>query len=81
MGSIIVPEEGTRGVKLAAIPGTPPNLKAPPEGCRFAERCKYAAPPCRQPGLVGMTEFGEGRGYRCLISEAELREVYRNEQP
>ena len=42
MGSIIVPEEGVRNTKLTAIPGTPPNLKHPPKGCRFAERCKYA---------------------------------------
>lgn len=33
MGSIIVPEEGVREQKLTAIPGTPPNLKHPPEGC------------------------------------------------
>ena len=36
MGSILVPEEGTRGTKLTAIPGTPPNLKKPPAGCRAA---------------------------------------------
>ncbi len=41
MGSIIVPEKGLRDVKLTAIPGVPPNLKNPPAGCRFAERCKY----------------------------------------
>lgn len=46
MGSIIVPEEGTRNIKLDSIPGTPPNLKAPPPGCRFAPRCKYAKPEC-----------------------------------
>lgn len=47
MGSIIVPEEGVREQKLTAIPGTPPNLKHPPEGCRFADRCPYAQPTCR----------------------------------
>ena len=47
MGSIIVPEEGLRDVKLTAIPGVPPNLKNPPSGCRFAERCKYVMPACR----------------------------------
>ncbi len=44
MGSIIVPESGLRDVKLTAIPGVPPNLKDPPSGCRFAERCKYVRP-------------------------------------
>ena len=47
MGSIIVPEAGLRDVKLTAIPGTPPNLKNPPSGCRFADRCKFVMPECR----------------------------------
>ena len=53
MRSILVPEEGTRDVKLTAIPGTPPNLKHPPAGCRFADRCRYATPACKvqQPPL------------------------------
>ena len=46
MGSIIVPEKGLRDVKLTAIPGVPPNLKKPPAGCRFAERCKFVRPEC-----------------------------------
>ena len=48
MNSILVPEEGSRGRKMTAIPGTPPNLKKTPQGCRFAERCSYAPVPCRQ---------------------------------
>jgi peptide/nickel transport system ATP-binding protein len=55
MGSILVPEEGTRGSKLTAIPGTPPNLKKPPQGCRFAERCRYATDACDE----SMPEFKE----------------------
>ncbi len=47
MGSIIVPEKGLRDAKLTAIPGVPPNLKRPPAGCRFAERCKYVRPECK----------------------------------
>ncbi len=78
MGSIIVPESGTRDVKLTAIPGTPPNLKKPPAGCRFAERCRYATAECRGMA-VEMKEAGAGRSYRCRISEDELREVYARE--
>ncbi len=78
MGSILVPEEGTRGQKLSAIPGTPPNLKKPPAGCRFAERCKYARPECRSVEIPEK-DFGEGRMYRCLMSVEELKEVYGNE--
>ena len=78
MGSILVPEEGTRGHTLTAIPGTPPNLKKPPAGCRFAERCKYARPECRYTGIPEKG-FGEGRMYRCLLGVEELKEVYSHE--
>ena len=78
MRSILVPEEGTRDVKLTAIPGTPPNLKHPPAGCRFAERCRYATPACRynQPPLL---DFDEERSYRCMHSVDHLKEVYASE--
>ncbi len=78
MGSIIVPEEGLRSVKLTAIPGVPPNLKNPPLGCRFAERCKYVMPECRITS-VGLRDIGGGRAYRCLLSEEELRRAYKHD--
>ena len=78
MNSILVPEEGTRDVKLTAIPGTPPNLKRPPQGCRFAERCRYATPSCKF-NQMPIIEFEEGRTYRCGFSVQELREMYRKE--
>jgi peptide/nickel transport system ATP-binding protein len=77
MGSIIVPEKGLRGHKLAAIPGVPPNLKKPPAGCRFAERCKYVMPECRVTS-VGLRTLENGRSYRCILSEEELRRAYKN---
>lgn len=78
MGSIIVPEKGLRDVKLTAIPGVPPNLKKPPAGCRFAERCKYVRPECRLHSIP-LHEAGGGRAYRCIIPENELREIYARE--
>jgi oligopeptide/dipeptide ABC transporter ATP-binding protein len=33
--------EGIREGRLTAIPGRPPDLVNPPEGCRFAARCPY----------------------------------------
>ena len=78
MGSIIVPEAGTRGIKLASIPGTPPNLKKPPAGCRFSQRCKYATIECKV-NSVGLREYGEGRSYRCIYEAAKLKEEYANE--
>jgi peptide/nickel transport system ATP-binding protein len=77
MGSIIVPEKGLRDVKLTAIPGVPPNLKKPPAGCRFAERCKYVQPECKVTS-VGLRAVGDGRTYRCIFSEEQLSEAYQN---
>jgi peptide/nickel transport system ATP-binding protein len=79
MGSIIVPEAGLRDVKLTAIPGTPPNLKNPPPGCRFAARCKFAMPECKT-FTVNLHEIGGGRSYRCIIPEEDLRKAYENER-
>ncbi len=76
MGSIIVPEKGLRNLKLSAIPGVPPNLKKPPTGCRFAERCKYVIPECKTHP-IDLRETGEGRAYRCIFSEEYLRKVYQ----
>jgi peptide/nickel transport system ATP-binding protein len=79
MGSIIVPEEGLRSAKLTAIPGVPPNLKNPPSGCRFAERCKYVQPECRTTA-VQLKDAYRDRAYRCIIPEAELRGIYADER-
>jgi peptide/nickel transport system ATP-binding protein len=78
MGSIIVPEEGMKGHKLAAIPGAPPNLKQVPPGCRFADRCSFAKDECR----TGKVEnrFAGGRIYRCLYDPHTLKEWYENER-
>src|SRR5215211_2303975 len=78
MGSIIVPEKGLRDVKLTAIPGVPPNLKNPPTGCRFAARCKFVMPECTLHSIP-LREVGDGRAYRCIIPEHELREAYARE--
>jgi peptide/nickel transport system ATP-binding protein len=79
MGSIIVPEEGLRNAKLTAIPGVPPNLKNPPSGCRFAERCRYVRPECKSIAVQLKDAYG-GREYRCIIPEAELRGIYADER-
>ncbi len=78
MRSILVPEEGTRDVKLTAIPGTPPNLKHPPAGCRFADRCRYANAGCRYNAMP-IIDFAPGRSYRCCHSVEHLKEVYASE--
>ena len=78
MGSIIVPESGLRDVKLTAIPGVPPNLKNPPSGCRFAARCKYVQPECKVHS-VDVRHLADGREYRCIFSEEQLRKAYQDD--
>jgi peptide/nickel transport system ATP-binding protein len=77
MGSIIVPESGVRNAKLASIPGVPPNLKHPPQGCQFAERCKYVVPECKMHEIDMRSAEGD-RSYRCIFGEEVLRKAYSN---
>ena len=59
--------------RLYNIPGQPPDLTSPPEGCRFAARCRHAQDSCRQtePDLTGDVALHE---YRCFfpVGEAAL---------
>lgn len=44
--------------RLQPIPGRPPNLLDPPQGCAFAARCRHARPDClnAKPALEGDAE-------------------------
>ncbi|MDD9369967.1 MAG: ABC transporter ATP-binding protein [Acidimicrobiales bacterium] len=57
--------ENASHTRLAVIGGRPPDLIAPPEGCRFAPRCPYVQERCRieQPPLVEADS--PGHVYRC----------------
>jgi peptide/nickel transport system ATP-binding protein len=77
MGSIIVPEKGLRGTRLAAIPGVPPNLKNPPASCRFAERCAYVQRECKTHP-IDLREVEGDRASRCIFTKEQLREAYQN---
>ena len=52
--------------RLYNIPGQPPDLTRPPDGCKFAARCRYAQDRCRQdePALEG---HGSDHLYRCFF--------------
>ena len=43
---------------LISIPGLPPDLTNPPQGCRFAARCQFATEKClaEEPPLAGDTD-------------------------
>jgi oligopeptide transport system ATP-binding protein len=52
--------------RLVPIEGSPPDLLAPPAGCKFAPRCTYAMNICcqQEPPLVTV---GEGHRARCFL--------------
>ena len=56
-----------RGPRLATIEGLPPNLLEPPSGCRFAARCPYALPFCKETPVLA--EMAAGHEVRCLRAE------------
>lgn len=55
LNSVLVPEPGFRKKRVKGIPGSPPNLANPPQGCRFHPRCGLAMDVCRieEPPKVG----------------------------
>jgi len=56
--------------KLAYIPGSPPDLRKPPRGCRFAPRCPFAQPRCREeePPYVSL---GEKHVVKCWLYKSK----------
>lgn len=46
--------------ELVSIPGNPPNLVDPPQGCRFAERCPFSTEKCeKEPPLTSVSSEPE----------------------
>jgi peptide/nickel transport system ATP-binding protein len=63
--------------RLTAIPGAPPSLLAPPEGCRFAPRCAYRFERCGvRPELA--ERVAPGRRDACHLDPA-VRPARRRE--
>ena len=58
---------------LSSIPGTPPDLIAPPVGCAFAERCPYAMQICRKEQPEYQL-FGEHHAAACWLHHAAYTE-------
>jgi peptide/nickel transport system ATP-binding protein len=58
----------THKVRLEAIPGTVPKLINPAPGCRFADRCRYARPACRDATPV-LRELAPGHKAACFFAE------------
>ena len=52
--------------RLYSIPGSPPDLFAPPKGCGFASRCKYCMKACVSH-MPPETEAEDGHKVRCWL--------------
>jgi oligopeptide/dipeptide ABC transporter ATP-binding protein len=62
----------TRGsVGLAAIPGTPPDLRRRPAGCAFHPRCDLAEERCRA-AVPPLTPVAPGRSSACVRADELL---------
>ncbi|MFC6643713.1 MULTISPECIES: oligopeptide/dipeptide ABC transporter ATP-binding protein [Sulfitobacter] len=65
-----VPRVDDQDATMKAIPGNPPNMAAPPEGCPFRPRCTYAGEDCRV--MPPLAPFAEGRARACHRPIAEV---------
>jgi peptide/nickel transport system ATP-binding protein len=64
-----------RPKRLPAIPGTPPSLLDPPQGCHFRPRCPHAFEKCTEvPPLEARVERAPAHLDRCWLPVDEKRE-------
>ena len=61
---------------LSSIPGSPPDLALPPQGCRFHPRCAFVREDCIA-APVPLIALGQGRNARCLHHEECAAEARR----
>lgn len=52
--------------EMKALPGSPPDLLNPPEGCRFAPRCPYAMDICKKK-TPQLEEVSSGHYVACYL--------------
>ncbi len=62
-----------RSTRLETIDGAPPDLLAPPPGCRYAPRCAARQPAC-EARLPDMARVSAGRHTACLRSRELARD-------
>jgi peptide/nickel transport system ATP-binding protein len=68
--------DSDRSERLPAIPGQPPSLLAPPEGCHFRPRCPHAFARCTEvPELTSRVPDSPGHLDRCWLELEQKRTV------
>jgi peptide/nickel transport system ATP-binding protein len=65
LGSLVPLEKDIKNKKLKSIPGSPPDLRNPPPGCRFHPRCPKCMEICKtkNPPMIEV----KGRGVACWL--------------
>jgi oligopeptide/dipeptide ABC transporter ATP-binding protein len=71
-----VPDFDVVRESLSSIPGAPPDLASPPQGCRFHPRCAFVRENC-VTAPVPLSSLGAGRNVRCLYHEECAAEARR----
>ncbi|MGH3083080.1 MAG: ABC transporter ATP-binding protein [Gaiellaceae bacterium] len=71
-----VPDVDVLRERLATIPGSPPDLAAPPPGCRFHPRCPFVQADCTS-GDFPLRPVGTDRATACIHSEQCVQDVRR----
>ena len=65
-----------RSQRLLAIPGLPPSLLSPPEGCHFRPRCPFAFEKCTEvPELTSRLPESPDHIDRCWLEVKQKREL------
>lgn len=64
--------------KLHDIPGTPPDLIAPPKGCGFAARCEHCMEVCKQCPPE-YTEISDTHRALCWLHHEKAKAMYQYE--
>lgn len=67
-----VPHVESKKDKLNAIPGSPPDRRNLPEGCKFAPRCSSAMPRCHHE-IPGPTHLSPTEVVRCHLYDGVLQ--------
>ncbi|WP_406872700.1 ABC transporter ATP-binding protein [Aminobacter sp. P9b] len=68
-----IPDPDEEHGSMTYIRGEPPNLLAPPKGCRFAPRCEHAIGRCRDE-VPAWHNPEPGRYVRCHLFDLEARQ-------
>jgi peptide/nickel transport system ATP-binding protein len=68
--------DSDRTERLPAIPGQPPSLAHPPQGCAFRPRCPHAFGRCTEvPALENRSPESSGSKDRCFLSVEDKRRL------